>query len=128
MKKSVSCAGESRKVIGLGATTVDDSVAEFSGVGPRSYENDTIKPDVSAPGHLVCSASHLSDGGYVECQRTSMACSPVAGLVALLLNKEPNLSVFDVRKCIKAGAVPTKSTGKSCDGLVDANQTVPKVD
>ena len=95
---------------------MDDSITDFSSKGPPSYGNDTIKPDVSAPGHLVCSASHHSDAGYVEFDGTSMACPHVAGLVALLLSKEPNLSVSDVRKCIRDGALPTKSNGKSCAG------------
>ena len=98
---------------------MEDSITGFSSVGPPSYGNTTIKPDVSAPGHGVCSASHYSNDGYVEFEGTSMACPHVAGLVALLLSKEPGLSVNDVRKRISGGAVPTVSTGASCDGLSD---------
>ena len=98
---------------------MEDSITGFSSVGPPSYGNNTIKPDVSAPGHRVCSASHRSDDGYVEFQGTSMACPHVAGLVALLLSKEPSMSVNDVRKRIRGGTVPIKSTGGSCGGLPD---------
>ena len=50
-----------------------------------------------------------------------MACPHVAGLVALLLSKEPGLSVDDVRKRIRGGTVPTKSSGGSCGGVPDDN-------
>ena len=98
---------------------MDDSVAAFSSVGPPSYGNETIKPDVSAPGHRICSASHLSDNGYVEFEGASMACPHVAGLVALMLSKEPSVSVSNVHKCVRNGTVPTKSTGGNCGGIPD---------
>ena len=112
--------GESRKVIGVGATTMEDAIPDcpdFSSVGPPSYGNTTIKPDVAAPGHRVCSASHLSDDGYVELEGTSMAGSHVAGLVALLLSKDNSLSNSAVRNCVRHGAEPTNSTGANCGGL-----------
>ena len=98
---------------------MEDAITGFSSVGPPSYGNGTIKPDVVAPGHRVCSASHLSDDGYVEFQGTSMACPHVAGLVALLLSKDKSLSTSDVRKCVKDGAAPTSSAGANCGGLPD---------
>ena len=100
---------------------MEDSITGFSSVGPPSYGNTTIKPDVSAPEHRVCSATHHSDDGYVEFQGTSMACPHGAGLVALLLSKDPSLSVNDVRKRIREGTVPTKATGGTCGGLPDDN-------
>ena len=98
---------------------MDDSVTNVSSRGPRSYGDGFIKPDVSAPGQLICSASHLSDGGYFEIEGPSTAPPHVAGLVALLLSKNPNLTVADVRKCIRDGALPTKSNAQRCDGLPD---------
>ena len=119
LNKFLLCTGESQKVIGVGATMMNDSITEFSSVGPPSYGNDTIKPDVSAPGHLVCSASHISDDSYVEFEGTSMACPHVAGVVALLLSKESSLSVTHVRKCIRSRALPSKTEARSCGGLPD---------
>ena len=98
---------------------MEDSITDFSSVGPPSYGNDTIKPDVAAPDHRVCSASHVSDDGYVEFQGTSMACPHVAGLVALLLSKQANLTTNNVRKCIRDGAAPVTSSGRNCGSLPD---------
>ena len=98
---------------------MEDEITDKSGVGPPSYGNDTIKPDVAAPGRRVCSSSNLSDDGYVERDGTSVACPHVAGLVALLLSKDKGLSTNNVRKCIRDGAVQVTSTGKSCGGLPD---------
>ena len=98
---------------------MEDAITGFSSVGPPSYGNGTIKPDVVAPGQQVCSASHLSDDGYVEFEGTSMACPHVAGLVALVLSKDKGLSTSNVRQCIRDAAAPISSTGANCGGLPD---------
>lgn len=42
-------------VIGVGATTIDDEIAEFSSLGPGLKGH--LKPDLTAPGKDVISAS-----------------------------------------------------------------------
>ena len=111
--------GESPLVIGVGATSVDDAVAEFSSPGPPSYRNITIKPDVSAPGNNVCSASSASDNGYSLLSGTSMACPHVAGLTALLLSKRRDIPVPELVECILKGAQQTKTSGGNCGGRPD---------
>ena len=83
-------------VIGVGATDINDNVADFSSGEVVNWDNppsdwpfyDTypttyIKPDVSAPGVSITSA--VPGGGYEAWDGTSMATPHVAGTVALIL-------------------------------------------
>ena len=111
--------GESPLVIGVGATSLDDSVTGFSSPGPTFYGNTTIKPDLSAPGENVCSASIQSDNGYIVNSGTSMACPHVAGLTALLLSKDTSLQIDQLKECMLTGAQRTKSSGGNCEAIPD---------
>jgi subtilisin family serine protease len=89
----------------------------FSSIGPR--RDGVLKPDVLAPGLGVASA--LSDDmseldipyeqvvaeGYVIMYGTSMSAPHVAGVVALMLQANPTLSVEEVRQSL------IESTGRS---------------
>ena len=89
-------------VIGVGATNASDYIAGFSSRGPapnQSPWNDTqywprsdwnlIKPNISAPG--VSIRSSVPGGGYQSWDGTSMACPHLAGAIAILFQKNPNL-------------------------------------
>lgn len=90
-------------------TAVIEDIADFSGRGPsRDSQN---KPDISAPGALVVSVrSSDAPKGYLDVndyytvlQGTSMAAPVVTGLIALMLEKEPALTVDEVRSRLIAG-------------------------
>lgn len=68
---TVGYPGSLPNVIGVGATTNTDSIASFSSVGPSVRR--IMKPDVTAPGANILSASHTSDNGYRALSGTSMA-------------------------------------------------------
>jgi len=98
-------------VIGVGATDNSDNIASFSLRGPAPDQNpwnntsywgrpdwNLIKPDISAPGVNV--RSSVPGGGYDVYSGTSMACPHVAGVVALLLSKNPDLTYTDVYNLI----------------------------
>ncbi len=70
----------------VGATDVNDNIADFSSRGPVFWEGigDIIKPDVSAPGVDILSS--VPGGGYERWDGTSMACPHVAGTVALMIS------------------------------------------
>jgi len=83
----------------VGATNGKDKAAYFSSRGPIKWEDvEYTKPDISAPGVDVLSAK--PGGGYQKMSGTSMACPHMAGMIALLLQANPALTVKQVEKVI----------------------------
>jgi subtilisin family serine protease len=81
--------GDYPQSFATGATGREDVIAFFSSRGPSSFGG--IKPDVSAPGVDVRSASNSNDGGYFTASGTSMASPHSAGLVALMWSANAGL-------------------------------------
>jgi hypothetical protein len=81
-------------VMAVAATDVNDQRASFSNWG------DFI--DVAAPGSSVYSAYRY--GNYGPMSGTSMASPHVAGLAALILSRNPQLTNAEVRALIEANA------------------------
>ena len=79
------------------------SIAPFSSRGPalRRY-----KPDVVAPSVNITSCSNLSSSDYTKMSGTSVATPMVAGLAALMLEKEPRLSPDQVKLRLMSVATP----------------------
>jgi subtilisin family serine protease len=110
----------------VGATDAIDNIAGFSSRGPASWElvppwNDypyipemgLIDPDVCAPGVCVTSLDAFDNNGYVSCwDGTSMATPHVAGLMALILQKNPALSLAEIDSLIETTAVDLGIPGK----------------
>lgn len=75
----------------------DDEVASFSSRGPTT-DAGLVKPDLLAPGVEISAAA--VDGGedgvppYTDLSGTSMATPHVSGVVALLLEDNPDLSAY----------------------------------
>lgn len=85
-----------------------DLVAEFSSRGPNG--NDAfIKPDITAPGVEILSATSSSDQDslgkdFTRFSGTSMATPMVAGAVALLKQKWPQMSAKQLKHLIMSTA------------------------
>lgn len=102
-KGSVNLPGACPQVLTAGATDENDKIARFSSRGPAHWKSgDVIKPTVSAPGVKVISS--VPGGKYAAFSGTSMATPHVAGLAALVVQANPNISVENIQKAIISGA------------------------
>ncbi|MDM7934820.1 MAG: S8 family serine peptidase [Methanothrix sp.] len=111
----IDSPGDGVKVITLGASDSDGRIASFSGSGPT--RDDRIKPDVVAPGVSVISTAPPGlerpayvDLYYAEESGTSLSTPVAAGLAALLLQAEPELTPAGVKAAMARGALKLKNT------------------
>lgn len=86
------------EAITVGATDVNDVRAWFSNYGPSL--------DLFAPGVSVVSASHTGDTATAVMSGTSMAAPHVAGVAALHLSRDPDLTPEAVQQRIVGAATP----------------------
>lgn len=108
-----------RDVIAVGSTTATDERSSFSAVGPSFETIFDMKPDVSAPGSSVTSADFLNDDTYRTMSGTSMACPHVAGTIALLMSRKPNLSYVQIKALLQSYADRDLSFGNSVCGWIN---------
>lgn len=109
-QRTIGSPGAADKVITVGASTDQDSVARFSSRGPTA--DGRVKPDVVAPGSRIvaCRATGTSvgqvvDDHYTTASGTSMSCPHVAGLCALMLKADSGLEPAAVKKMLMATSV-----------------------
>lgn len=109
-----------------------DTVTDFSSEGPR--RDSLPKPDLIAPGAMIASSLSVNSGIFPEMliddlntlkAGTSMSSPFVAGLVALLLQREPDLDPDAVKEVLRAhcsvpGCTPGAYDPKWGYGLIDA--------
>ena len=139
-------AGGTSCVICVGAVDFNDAISPMSSLGPSvwtdvSSYNDypyssgsataigLIRPDVSAPGVNIKSLDFNSPQGYCLKSGTSMATPCVAGTIALMLSKNPELTPEQIDEILERTAVPL-SAHKSNDfgsGRIDALAAVNAV-
>ncbi len=79
--------GDFNETFSVGATDIEDVIAEFSGRGPSVFGK--INPNVSAPGVDVTSS--FPGDTYGTLSGTSMAAPHAAGTLALVLSSAPEL-------------------------------------
>lgn len=134
--------GSRSAVVTIGATDASDNLASFSSRGPVTWQdvnpyNDypynpgmgLITPDVSAPGVNVKSLSHSNTSGYAVMSGTSMATPGAAGVMALVLSKNPWLKPWQLSQILEESALamtPAKSNtfgAGRINALAAVNQT-----
>lgn len=88
-----------------------------------------IRPDVSAPGVSIVSCDCTTTTGHVTMSGTSMATPCVAGVMALMLNKDPKLTPADICRILETTAVKLsdKKNNKTGSGRIDALAAINKV-
>lgn len=128
-------------IIAVGATMSNDNICSFSSYGPTewsvtgctghdyddyNYPPGLIKPDVCAPGSYTKSLAYDDTAGYAGpagWSGTSMSCPHVSGTLALMLEKNPNLTPVEMDSILEATAVDLGTAGRDNNygaGRIDA--------
>ncbi|KYK23719.1 hypothetical protein AYK21_02240 [Thermoplasmatales archaeon SG8-52-2] len=87
--------------------------------------SEAIKPDIAAPGIDI--RSSIPGGGYDSYSGTSMAAPHVNGVVALMRELNPNISVKSIKEIIYKTAYDLGDFGEDNDygwGMIDAYEAV----
>lgn len=122
----IAVGSYSSEYLSPGGTEVGGALSNFSTYGPTLDER--LKPNVSAPGQNVeSSLSSFRDGSYsisnsvefdgveyefAKLSGTSMSSPATAGVVALMLEANPELSAVDVRSILESTAREDSYTGE----------------
>jgi bacillopeptidase F len=118
-------------VAAVDANDPDWPIASFSSRGPTYCTpggGAAIKPDIAAPGVDV--RSSVPGGGYAYLSGTSMASPHVNGVVALMRQANPNISVNEIKQIIYDTAYDLGGAGEDNDygwGMIDAYEAVMAV-
>jgi len=107
---SIGAPGTAERVITIGACDDQDAMAAFSSRGPTM--DGRAKPDVVLPGVDIAAARASGtamgttvDAHYTSASGTSMAAPHAAGVCALLLEAEPDISPDQIKARLMATAV-----------------------
>ena len=117
--------GGQSAVITIGASNCNDGKSTFSSFGPVTWygvtgyndyryqaNNSTniglIKPDIIVPGTDITSLLYSDNTGYVEECGTSMATPLASGIMALMLQANPNLLPAQIDQILETTAFPVE--------------------
>ena len=113
-------------------STVDESTSRMCPWLVSGYFEDNdgntstvglIRPDITAPGSLIYSLDHLQNGVYELKEGTSQSTPCVAGVIALMLEKNSSLTPAEITEIIETTAANKPAGGKNNSvgaGRVDA--------
>lgn len=139
-------SGGLSSVVCVGAVKANDEFARFSSQGPATWqgteyndylydENDEnlfglIRPDICAPGDLIYSLKYDENDKYAFMSGTSQATPCVAGVAALMLEKNGTLTPADICRIMETTAVKLseKKNNYTGSGRVDALSAIAAVE
>ncbi|MFH0883782.1 MAG: S8/S53 family peptidase, partial [bacterium] len=120
---SINAPADGDSVLAVGAVDSLGHRAYFSSQGPTA--DGRIKPDVVARGMHTAIAAVTNDTEYVTGSGTSFSCPLVAGVVALMLEANPNLLPMDIIRILHETSSQANQPDNSLGwGLVDAEAAV----
>ena len=120
---TIGTPGIAANAITVGATDNQLNTAPFSSRGPT--EQLRLKPEVAAPG--VDISSTFLQHGYQSMSGTSMATPHVAGAVALILEKHPDLTPAMIKSLLMTTAqtsLTSSSPWEQGAGVIDVYQAL----
>ena len=98
---TIDSPGDSRLPITVASLDKDLSLAIYSS---RGYTSDgRVKPDVATIGSNIMAPNQGTGTGYTSKSGTSMATPLMAGIVALILEANPDLTPAEVKDTLVAG-------------------------
>lgn len=114
-------------VLSVGASTIDHTIAFFSGNGEFQRDADPSDPNLVAPGTNVLSAK--AGGGLLSLMGTSQATPHVAGIAALLLERNPDLTVDTLEQVLLQTclALSTQPPARCGSGLIQPVAALERV-
>ena len=129
-------------VVAVGAVDYNDAAAEFTSQGPVTWQDTEfgdyayepgiglIRPDVCAPGVNIKSLDYQNTSGYTFYDGTSQATPCVAGIVALMLQKNPNLMPADICRILEETSLKLTQNKSNITGVgrVDALAAINAVE
>jgi len=98
---TIDSPGDSKLPITVASLDKDLSLAVYSS---RGYTSDArVKPDVATVGSNIMAPNQGTGTGYTSKSGTSMATPLMAGIVALILEANPDLTPAEVKETLIAG-------------------------
>lgn len=116
---TIGAPGAAKKIItvgamsDLGASKRGFAVSAFSSRGPTL--DGRVKPDIMGPGEDITSVGTAGPNAYISYSGTSMATPFVAGVVALMLDANPNLTPNEVKTLLYRSAQDWRGDGRDKD-------------
>ena len=134
--------GALSSVVAVGAVNYNDAAADFTSRGPVTWQDTEfgdyannpgiglIRPDICAPGVNIKSLDYENTSGYTNMDGTSQATPCVGGIVALMLQKNPELTPAEICRILEETSVKLTSTKSNITGVgrVDALAAVNAVE